>query len=566
MNLKFGSQVLRSLLILSITVTLAGLAAILKLAINSPDFFSIPLFSLSVAALLFQSIISILIFWLYTRRKLLTRVNRLAHALERGAEGDLTIRVAATEEDEIGQLGQNLNKMLEKLSEFVQSVNSSLRELRYISQNSSNAATQLVNASETQSVAATETSGAVGEISISVELLSKEIDKVAQSASLNSGVIETMSKNLDTVGQNIDLQSMAIDEVSSSIFQVAAAVKQIASNVNSLMAASTATTASATAMDISIKEVERNTQGAASITGIVKQDALVGQETVAATISGISEIRESAKATFSAITSLSNRIKAIGNIIAVINDLAEQTNLLALNSAIIAAQAGEHGKGFAVVADQIKGLATRTRNSTKEIDELINAIQKETQQAVNAINITEQRVEEGEKLSLKSGVALQKMVTGIEESLRQVNDIAVATEEQAKGSQQIKQSMELITDMVAQIAQSSREQGITSEFIISAVDRMKDLTVNVRSSSHEQRTLGSNIADSTGKMGMIISELKRLRSDQAQKSGVIKLAVQEMDRATNEDLAAVRIMEENVENLSSQICLLQGEMAKLKVN
>jgi methyl-accepting chemotaxis protein len=566
MNLKFGSQVIRTLMILGIIVACSGLAAVIKLAAGSQDIANLVLFRITAVALLLETILLVVIFWIYSRRKLLSRVNLLAHALERGAEGDLTIRVPATEHDEIGQLGRNLNTMLEKLSEFAVGVNSSLRELRSISQNTTSAAGQLVSAAETQSVAAKETTGAVEEINNSIELLSKEIDKVAQSASHNTVAIFTMSKSLDVVGQNIDMQSMAIDEVSSSIFQVAAEVRQIDSNVNSLMAASTATTASATAMDISIKEVEQNAQGAATITETLKNHALVGQETVAATISGITEIRESTHATFSAIASLSSRVKVIGKIVSVINELAEQTNLLALNSAIIAAQAGEHGKGFAVVADQIKGLATRTRNSTKEIDELITAIQKETEQAVTAIKITEQRVSDGANLSQKSGVALQKMVSGMEESLRQVNDIADATVEQAKGSQQIRQSMELISDMVAQISKSSREQKTTSELIISAVDRMKELTVNVRSSSHEQRGIGANIAESTEKMSVIIGELERLRSDQAKRSGEIRLAIQEMDRATNEDLSAVHIMEGGVDSLSRQIGLLETEMAKLKVD
>ncbi|GAM09246.1 methyl-accepting chemotaxis protein TlpC [Geobacter sp. OR-1] len=566
MNLKFGSQLIKILLILGIIVALVGVIAIIKLSASYQDIVENFLFQVVGGVVILETALFVITFWIYNKRKLLSRVNRLAYALERGADGDLTIRVPATENDEIGQLGRNLNSMLEKLSEFVERVNSSLRELRNISQNTTNAAGQLVNAAETQSVAAKETSGAVEKISNSIELLSKEIDKVAQSASHNSGAIRMMSTSLDLVGQNIDMQSMAIDEVSSSIFQVAAEVKQIASNVNSLMAASTETTSAAAAMDVSIKEVERNAQGAAAITENVKRDALVGQETVAATISGITEIRNSTQSTFSAIASLSSRVKAIGNIISVINELAEQTNLLALNSAIIAAQAGEHGKGFAVVADQIKGLATRTRNSTQEIDELISAIQKETEQAVTAIKITEQKVGEGERLSQKSGVALQKMVGGMEESLRQVSDIAEATVEQAKGSQQIRQSMELISNMVAQIAKSSREQGATSELIISAVERMKELTVNVRSSSHEQREIGTNIADSTGKMGHIISELERLRSEQSERSGEIRKAMQEMDKATSEDLSAVHIMEEGVENLSRQIGLLQSEMAKLKVN
>lgn len=566
MNLKLGTQVMKTLLILGVVTACAGVLSAARLVSALPDLANQHLFRITAGALLLEAILFVIIFWIYSKRKLLSRVNLLAHALELGAEGDLTIRVPVKETDEIGQLGLNLNTMLQRLSEFAERVNSALRELRTISQNSTNAAGQLVSAAEIQSLATKKTAGAVEEISISAELLSKEIDKVAQSSSRNSGAISMMSTNLDIAGQHIDMQSQAIDEVSSSIFQVAATVKQVASSVNSLMAASTATTASATALEISIREVEENAQAASAITENVKSDALIGKETVAATISGIMGIRDSTQATYSAITGLSGRVKAIGSIVSVINELAEQTNLLALNSAIIAAQAGEHGKGFAVVADQIKGLATRTRNSTNEIDELIKSIKNETDQAVTAIKITEQRVGEGEQLSQKSGVALQKMVNGMEESLRQVNDIADATIEQAKGSLQIRHSMELISDMIAQIATSSREQGKTSELIISAVSRLKELTLNVRTSSQEQRSIGDNIEESTGRMNLIIGELERLRSEQARRSGEIRTAIREMERATGEDLSAVHIMEEGVENLSRQIGLLQAEMAKLKVD
>lgn len=565
MNLKFGSQVIKTLMIAGIIAAGIGSAAIVKLASESPDIAASLFFRIASFSLLLELLLLTIVFLIYTKRKLLVRVNRLAHALERGADGDLSIRITPIEDDEIGQLGQNLNTMLERLCEFVERVNSTLRELRNVSLTTTDAAGQLVSAAETQSAASKETTGAVEEIIHSIHLLSKEIDKVAQSAANNSEATCKMSQSLDLAGHNIDSQSLAIDEVSSSIFEVAAAVRQIDGNVNHLMEASTATTAAATTMDISIKDVERNAKSTALITETVKQDALVGQETVAATISGITEIKDAAQVTFSAITSLSSRVKAIGNIVSVINELAEQTNLLALNSAIIAAQAGEHGKGFAVVADQIKSLAHRTRNSTLEIEALITTIQKETEQAVAATRVTEQKVTEGQRLSEKSGVALLKMVSNMEESLRQVNDIADASAEQAKGSQQIRNSMELISNMVSSIAKSTREQGATSEMIISAVERMKELTVNVRSTSHNQREIGGDIAESTGRMSAIIRELERLRNDQAQRSGEIKMAIQEMDRATNEDLSAVRIMEEGVENLSRQIVLLQTEMAKLKV-
>jgi len=562
MTLRFGSKIIKLLLIAGMATAATGLILSAGNLSNAPTNPAI-----LVTGLLFLNLVIMGgIYWIYSKRNLLQRVSRLAGALERGADGDLSIRVPASEDDEIGQLGRNLNTMLGKLSEFVERVNGALSELRAISHRTTDAAEQLVGASETQSKAVKETSSAVSDIGISIDALSREIDILAQSATQNAGAIRTMSGSLDVVGQNVEAQGHSIDEVSSSILEVAAAVKQIAGNVNSLMAAATATSTSVAEMDLSIKQVEQNAQGAAAVTETVRSDALTGQEAVAATISGIGEIRASSQLTFDSIDSLSKRVKAIGTIISVINEVAEQTNLLALNSAIIAAQAGEHGKGFAVVADQIKRLAMRTRSSTEEIADLITAIQKETGQAVTAINATEQRIVDGERLSQRSGEALQKIVNGMEVALQQVHDIAKNTIAQAKGSQQIRNSMALISDMVAQIAGSTREQGMTSELIIAAVERMKSLTVSVRSSSDDQRKIGLSIADSTGKMSGIIREVERLKSDQASRSQQIRHSMQEMDRATNEDLAAVRILEDGVENLSRQITLIQTEMAKLKIH
>ena len=562
MTLRFGSKIIKLLLIAGMATAATGLILSAGNLSNAPTNPAI-----LVTGLLFLNLVIMGgIYWIYSKRNLLQRVSRLAGALERGADGDLSIRVPASEDDEIGQLGRNLNTMLGKLSEFVERVNGALSELRAISHRTTDAAEQLVGASETQSKAVKETSSAVSDIGISIDALSREIDILAQSATQNAGAIRTMSGSLDVVGQNVEAQGHSIDEVSSSILEVAAAVKQIAGNVNSLMAAATATSTSVAEMDLSIKQVEQNAQGAASVTETVRSDALTGQEAVAATISGIGEIRASSQLTFDSIDSLSKRVKAIGTIISIINEVAEQTNLLALNSAIIAAQAGEHGKGFAVVADQIKRLAMRTRSSTEEIADLITAIQKETGQAVTAINATEQRIVDGERLSQRSGEALQKIVNGMEVALQQVHDIAKNTIAQAKGSQQIRNSMALISDMVAQIAGSTREQGMTSELIIAAVERMKSLTVSVRSSSDDQRKIGLSIADSTGKMSGIIREVERLKSDQASRSQQIRHSMQEMDRATNEDLAAVRILEDGVENLSRQITLIQTEMAKLKIH
>ncbi|XXS94822.1 methyl-accepting chemotaxis protein [Sorangium sp. So ce590] len=133
-------------------------------------------------------------------------------------------------------------------------------------------------------------------------------------------------------------------------------------------------------------------------------------------------------------TRLGLRIEAIGQILAVIDDVAEQTNLLALNAAIIAAQAGEHGKGFAVVADEIKDLAERAGGSRKEIAELIKTIQSESKNAIAAVERGAHNVDRGVEVSNEAERALKKILESSQKSTNMVRAIARATVEQAKGS------------------------------------------------------------------------------------------------------------------------------------
>jgi methyl-accepting chemotaxis protein len=132
---------------------------------------------------------------------------------------------------------------------------------------------------------------------------------------------------------------------------------------------------------------------------------------------------------------LQRRTEDIGTILVVIDEVAEQTNLLALNAAIIAAQAGEHGKGFAVVAGEIKELAERTATSTKEIHDIIAALQVEGATAVQAIADGATRVEEGVRLSGTAKVALDRILESAKDSSRRIMQIAQETDQQITGVQ-----------------------------------------------------------------------------------------------------------------------------------
>lgn len=565
-NLRTGAKIMRYFQILALFLAVSGFfyAAIIMQAEVGPELLgfarvTMVLFIL-IAVMLATSIL------MFARRNLAKRINSLSTTLDLVTAGDLTARVADVSADEMGQLGGNLNTMLDKFESLIISISAIASELTDISRQNSEAAGRVMAAAQVQAEGVKKTSFAVNGIVASVDKVNDGVVNLEGSAAINSTAIAEISGSIGSVRQNVMTQSEAIDEVSSAIVEMAAVMEQISANVKSLLEASVNTTSSVAEMDASTKQVEENARETASISGEVLKDAEQGRSAVEATIAGINEIRNSSGRTFTSINLLSERVSAIGSILSVIDDIAEQTNLLALNSAIIAAQAGEHGKGFAIVAAEIKGLATRTRQSTMEIASLIEAVQAETAKASAAIRQTEERVQEGEQLSRRSGDALGKILSGVQMASARVNEIARATVEQAQGGQFIHGAMRHVADMVAQIARSCQESARTNSSIMTAVERMKGFTTNVTSSAASQQQIGGDIAKSTELMAADIARIKEACCEQSEWSMQIFNSIDSVRDSTQSSLESASIMEKGVENLLLQTGILKNEVKQLQVS
>jgi methyl-accepting chemotaxis protein len=480
-------------------------------------------------------------------------------------EGNLSDRLTIKSEDEIGDLAGSLNKLVEMLHEMVSKVDVSSLELSRISRTLSDASKKVVSGAEQSNTRVSETSSAVSEINASIKEVSHGIDGLSLSASENSSSVLEMAASVEEVALNVENLAQSVDDVSSSIIEMAAAIKHINDSVNGLIDSSTVTASSVIQMDSSIRQVEKSALDTTAISEEVRRDAETGKVSVEATIKGMQEIKRSSHITHEVIVTLSEKASDIGTILSVINEVAEQTNLLALNAAIIAAQAGEQGKGFAVVADEIKELADRTSSSTREIEDLIQGVQQETRRAVDAINLAEKSIADGELLSQKSGVALGKIVSGVEMASEQVGEIARAAAEQAKGSQMIREAMEQVTDMIMQIANATQQQNKGSELIMTAVERMKVLTSQVRSSTREQSKVGSLIAGSTENITSMIQQIKRACDEQSRGSELIVTAVEDIQKSTHDNLSAAGTMERAVGGLFQQVEVLKREISTFSV-
>lgn len=180
-----------------------------------------------------------------------------------------------------------------------------------------------------------------------------------------------------------------------------------------------------------INEVATSSASASGYTDNALAEANSGRATVSSATSTIDELNQQVQSVGKAITLLNENSLQISKVLDVINEIAEQTNLLALNAAIEAARAGESGRGFAVVADEVRGLAARTANSTQEIQLMVEKLQNQAKESVNAIHISQDKAAAGVKHMHQADAALERIVEAVV-AINEMNaHIARATKEES---------------------------------------------------------------------------------------------------------------------------------------
>jgi len=350
----------------------------------------------------------------------------------------------------------------------------------------------------------------------SLKDIASHVETLATAAEESSSSILEMTTTNEEVAENMAAMGNSVRETVSSIGEMAYSVKEVAGNIDELSTTAEETSSAMNQMDVSIDQVQSNANETALISEDVARDAERAVEAVAKTLDVIKEIKGSSQEAVDVISSLGQKIEAIGHILNVIDDVAEQTNLLALNAAIIAAQAGEHGKGFAVVADEIKDLAERSGVSTKEIAELIKAIQSESRNAIDAVEHGNHNVDMGVKVSADAEQALRQILESSQKSTNMMHAIARATVEQARGSKQVTDTISRIAETVQQIATATAEQARGSELIIKGAEKMRSITQHVERSTQEQAKGGRQITTAIESISKMVNQLNLAHRQQQQ--------------------------------------------------
>ncbi|MGD8593954.1 MAG: methyl-accepting chemotaxis protein, partial [Gammaproteobacteria bacterium] len=211
-----------------------------------------------------------------------------------------------------------------------------------------------------------------------------------------------------------------------------------------------------------VQEVARNATEAANAASHSDEEAQKGQAVVDRTINAIDALASEVDRAANVIHRLEQDSDQIGTVLDVIKGIAEQTNLLALNAAIEAARAGEQGRGFAVVADEVRTLASRTQQSTAEIQQMIERLQAGAQEAVSVMDDSRSRAADSVSSAQSAGQSLQS-ITGSVASITDMNtQIAAAADEQSAVAEEVNKNIVNINHAAERAADGAKQTSAAS--------------------------------------------------------------------------------------------------------
>ncbi|EEX94341.1 methyl-accepting chemotaxis protein I [Vibrio orientalis CIP 102891 = ATCC 33934] len=244
---------------------------------------------------------------------------------------------------------------------------------------------------------------------------------------------------------NSDQEKNEVEQVASAINQMESTASEVTQNANLADAASTHVDKLARE---SLAIFEQNTQTSAKMADQLAEAANV-------------------------VNSLQDQSEQIGKVIEVIESISEQTNLLALNAAIEAARAGESGRGFAVVADEVRMLAARTQESTKEIQTIIEELQRQSGSANNSMTTSLEMLEQNQTQAEQVSTSLNNISRSISELTSLNAQVAVASEEQGQVTSDINKNLGNIYELVSQNVTGITQSAAASQELSSLAENQK---------------------------------------------------------------------------------------------
>jgi methyl-accepting chemotaxis protein len=400
-----------------------------------------------------------------------TYLEEVAEVAERISNNDLTVEFKPKCDQDL--LGNAFLKMAKGLRNAVGQVAESVSAMTA-------ASLQLANASN-------QAGQATGQIATTIQQVARGTAQQTESVNKTASSVEEMARAINGVAKGAQEQASATAKASAITGQLTTAIQQVAGNADSVV---------------------RESGNAAAA-------AKEGSNTVKDTLNGMERIKEKVGISAQKVQEMGSRSDQIGDIITIIEDIASQTNLLALNAAIEAARAGEAGKGFAVVADEVRKLAERSSSSTKEIGDLIKAIQKTVNEAVAAMDDGAKEVENGVVMAGKAGEALSAIQLAAQAVNEQAEEAAAATEQMSASANELVSAVDTVSAVVEENTAATEEMAASSSEVTQAIESIASVSEEnsaaveeVSASAEEMNSQVEEVSSSAGELASLAKQLQ----------------------------------------------------------
>lgn len=295
-----------------------------------------------------------------------------------------------------------------------------------------------------------------------------------------SDMLRSFNQLVGRLQNNLREILQGVEQVSSNASQLQSSAHKVSEGSNSQNTSSSHMAASVEEMTVSINHVADQARETNEQSQEVGKRAEDGRKVIQHAVENIHAIADAVDNAARDIRQLEDKSKEIESVINIIGAVAEQTNLLALNAAIEAARAGEQGRGFAVVADEVRSLAARTATSTKEISDMIMAIQGVSGSAVKRMQEAIHKVEQGVSGANQANSTMEDILEVANRSVALVSDISGAIREQGAATNAIAQQVENVASMVEENSRAANDTTSLANDLARVSGQMKQIVTAYR--------------------------------------------------------------------------------------
>ncbi len=308
--------------------------------------------------------------------------------------------------------------------------------------------------------------GAEGDLTIKVEIDNE--DEIGEMAKVFNQFMDSLNTLICSAKDLSHTASQSVSESAEVITNFVSSSRELSSKTESIASATEE-------LNATVKEIADLTRQANERSEGVAEMATQGTQELKNLIDRIQDIVSVEQDFANKFTKLTKDSSQVSDVVVVINDIADKTNLLALNAAIEAARAGEAGRGFSVVADEIRKLAEKTKDSTKEIRDVIGKIQKDIKTMSDEVIRNVDIVKEMAAKALDVGNLIEQMNQAISEVRTFINHVTSATEEQSLATSDISQNITNISSALSQYTKSMMDISANMEQLSQKVEEMNVL-------------------------------------------------------------------------------------------